>query len=63
MITPDDNLLDYVDDYVHGLLSAEDAEIVERFCESSRLGQVALDEARGATKPCRPCRLPRRPSN
>jgi hypothetical protein len=45
MIKPDDNLLDYVDDYVHGLLSAEDAEIVRRFCETSRLGQVALDEA------------------
>ena len=46
MIKPDENILDYVDDYVHGLLSAQDAEIVRQFCETSRLGQVALEEAR-----------------
>jgi alpha-2-macroglobulin-like protein len=46
MIKLDENLLDYVDDYVHGLLSAEDAEVVRQFCKTSRLGQVALDEAR-----------------
>ncbi len=46
MIKPDENLLDYVDDYVHGLLSVEDAEIVRQFCKTSRLGQVALEEAR-----------------
>jgi hypothetical protein len=63
MIKPDDNLLDYVDDYVHGLLSAEDAEIVERFCETSRLGQVALDEARTVRSHAGSCRPPRRPRN
>ena len=46
MIKPDDNILDYVDDYLHGLLSPEDAERVERYCETSRLGRVALAEAR-----------------
>lgn len=46
MISPDENLLDYVDDYVHGLLSADDAETVRQFCETSRLGHVALQEAR-----------------
>jgi len=45
MIKPDDNIIDYVDDYVHGLLSPEDAETVERYCETSRLGKVALEEA------------------
>ncbi len=45
MIKPDENPIDYIDDYVHGLLSPEDAEIVERYCEASRLGKVALEEA------------------
>ena len=45
MIKPDDNIIDYVDDYVHGLLSPEDAETVERYCETSRLGRVAMEEA------------------
>ena len=46
MINPEDNIIDYVDDYVHGLLSPEDAELVERYCRDSRLGAVALEEAR-----------------
>ena len=33
MIKPDDNLLDYVDDYVHGVLS--DAEEIARTRERS----------------------------
>jgi len=45
MIKPDENPIDYIDDYVHGLLSPEDADIVERYCEASRLGKVALEEA------------------
>ena len=45
MIKPDENPLDYVDDYVHGLLSPEAAEIVAQYCEQSRLGRVALQEA------------------
>ena len=46
MIKPDENLIDYVDDYVHGLLSPEDAELVERYCQKSPVGKVALEEAR-----------------
>lgn len=46
MIRPDDNILDFVDDYVHGLLSPEDEQLVERYCERSALGRAALEEAR-----------------
>ncbi|MBL8891877.1 MAG: hypothetical protein JNL67_18015 [Planctomycetaceae bacterium] len=46
MIGPEDNLIDYVDDYVHGLLNERDAALVGRFCETSKLGQAALDDAR-----------------
>ena len=46
MLTPEDNLLDYVDDYVHGLLSPDEARLVARFCENSKLGQAALEDAR-----------------
>ncbi|MHC4405952.1 MAG: MG2 domain-containing protein, partial [Planctomycetota bacterium] len=46
MIQPEDNILDYVDDYVHGALSPKDAKIVERYCETTRVGKVALEEAR-----------------
>ena len=33
MIRPDDNILDFVDDYVHGLLSPQDEQLVEQYCE------------------------------
>ena len=46
MIRPDDNILDFVDDYVHGLLSPQDEQLVEQYCERSPLGRVALEEAR-----------------
>ena len=45
MIGPNDDILNYVDDYVHGLLTPEDAETVRRFCETSRLGRAALEES------------------
>lgn len=46
MIKPDDNLLDYVDDYVQGVLPEDEARKVAEYCEKSRVGQVALEEAR-----------------
>lgn len=46
MIGPHDNLLDYIDDYVHGLLPPDEASRVEQFCQHSRLGQAALEDAR-----------------
>jgi hypothetical protein len=46
MIKPDDNILDYVDDYVQGILPEDEARQVEEYCEKSRVGQVALEEAR-----------------
>jgi alpha-2-macroglobulin-like protein len=45
MIGPDENLIDYVDDYVHGLLNRSDSARVARFCENSKVGQAALLEA------------------
>ena len=45
MLRPEDNLLDYIDDYVHGLLPPADARTVERFCAHSKLGQAALEAA------------------
>ncbi len=45
MIGPDENLIDYVEAYVHGLLNARDAALVARFCENSKVGQAALLEA------------------
>ncbi|MHC4178703.1 MAG: anti-sigma factor family protein, partial [Planctomycetota bacterium] len=46
MLSPNQHVLDYVDAYLHEALSAEDAEIVSRHCESCRICQVALEEAR-----------------
>ncbi len=45
MIDPDANLVDYVDDYVHGLLDAQDAALIARYCETSAVGRAALVEA------------------
>jgi uncharacterized protein YfaS (alpha-2-macroglobulin family) len=45
MIRPEDNILDFVDDYVHGLLEPDDAQRVREYCETTRLGAVALEEA------------------
>ena len=45
MIGPNDDILNFIDDYVHGLLTPEDAETVRRFCETSRLGRAALEDA------------------
>ena len=45
MIGPNDDILNYIDDYVHGLLTPQDAETVRRFCEASPLGRAALEAA------------------
>lgn len=45
MIGPNDEILNFIDDYLHGLLTPEDAETVRRFCETSRLGRAALEDA------------------
>jgi type II secretory pathway pseudopilin PulG len=46
MLSPHDHVLDYVDAYLHEVLSAEDARVVSRHCESCPICQVALQEAR-----------------
>jgi hypothetical protein len=46
MLANHDHVLDYVDDYLHQLLSANDTTYVERHCEGCRLCKVALEEAR-----------------
>jgi hypothetical protein len=46
MLKPHDHVLDYVDDYLHEVLSAADAAYVERHCEGCRVCKVALEEAR-----------------
>jgi len=45
MIDPDANLVDYVDDYVHGLLDTDDAARIANYCETSAVGRAALVEA------------------
>ncbi|MDP1560006.1 MAG: MG2 domain-containing protein, partial [Pirellulaceae bacterium] len=45
MIGSDENLVDYVDAYVHGLLRGTDAVRVAQFCEKSKVGRAALEEA------------------
>jgi hypothetical protein len=45
MQQPYEHVLDFVDDYVHGALSASEALYVERHCESCRICKVALEEA------------------
>ncbi len=46
MLSPNQHVLDYVDAYLHDALSAEEAQIVARHCESCPICQVALEEAR-----------------
>lgn len=40
------HIIDYADDYLHGVLPVDDAGYVEQHCESCRICQVALEEAR-----------------
>src|SRR5262249_4749132 len=46
MFRPNDHVLDYVDDYLHKVLASADAGYVERHCDTCRICQVALEEAR-----------------
>ena len=46
MFLPDDHVVDYVDAYLHDVLSHDDSRYVEGHCEECRICQVALEEAR-----------------
>jgi alpha-2-macroglobulin-like protein len=46
MFRPNDHVLDHVDDYLHKVLTSADASYVERHCNTCRICQVALEEAR-----------------
>ena len=45
MIDRNEHVLDFVDDYLHGILSPEDTAAVESHCESCPICQVAMEEA------------------
>ncbi len=46
MLDPNDHVLDYVDAYLHELLSREDARTLEKHCTTCRICQAAMEEAR-----------------
>ena len=46
MLKPNDHVLDYVDGYLHDVLSTADRDRLEQHLESCRICQVALEEAR-----------------
>ena len=46
MLDPNDHVLDYVDAYLHDLLTAVDAETLEKHCAACKICQVAMVEAR-----------------
>ena len=46
MLDPNDHVLDYVNAYLHKLLTAKDAETLEQHCAACKICQVALGEAR-----------------
>ncbi len=46
MLKPDDHVLDYVDPYLHDVLSASEGALLERHCEACPICQVALEEGR-----------------
>jgi alpha-2-macroglobulin-like protein len=46
MLDPNDHVLDYVDAYLHDLLTAADAETLEKHCAGCNICQVAMSEAR-----------------
>ena len=50
MLNANDHVIDYVDGYLHELLSANDAETLEKHCASCKICQVALAEARRALR-------------
>ncbi len=45
MLKPNQHVLDYIDDYLHGALSASDAQVVERHCATCRICKTAMEEA------------------
>src|SRR5438874_2077769 len=46
MLHEQNHVLDYVDDYLHGVMSPDDAAFLERHVESCRICKVGLEEAR-----------------
>ncbi|MHB9045266.1 MAG: MG2 domain-containing protein [Pirellulales bacterium] len=46
MLDPSDHVLDYVDAYLHELLTAKDARTVQSHCAECKICQVAMEEAR-----------------
>ncbi len=46
MLNPKEHVLDYVDDYLHDVLSPEDAQAVEEHCERCPICRAGIDEAR-----------------
>ena len=46
MLNPSEHVLDYVDDYLHEALSADNAEAVEQHCEGCSICGAAMAEAR-----------------
>ena len=46
MIEPNEHVLDYLDGYLHHILSHDDVELLEKHCRSCRICQVALEQAR-----------------
>src|SRR5438105_3946401 len=46
MLKPNDHVLEYVDGYLHDVLSTADRDRLEQHLESCRICQVALEEAR-----------------
>ena len=45
MLRDEDHMLEYVDDYLHQALSAQDAAALLRHCQTCRICQVAMEEA------------------
>ena len=45
MLRDEDHMLEYVDDYLHQALSAQDAAALLRHCQACRICQVAMEEA------------------
>ena len=50
MFDPNDHVLDYVDAYLHDLLTGADAATLERHCARCKICQVAIVEARRRLK-------------
>jgi uncharacterized protein YfaS (alpha-2-macroglobulin family) len=44
MLRADDHVVEFIDDYLHGLLSPDDERIVQHHCAQCRICQTALEE-------------------